>query len=175
MAYLSRPKAAGKYPGLLIIHENRGLTPHIEDVARRFANQGYVALAAKYSNDPQAQFMAGWHAFALKQPDKYAGYFEKAYSLKPDNVEFRLFAGLAALSSKNYDKVISIMEGIKSENLYPAEELFRLTALQKAWKDRDQAKSDQYGQQITAILEKYQAQAAYKNRILPLLNAFGPQ
>jgi hypothetical protein len=135
----------------------------------------YVALAAKYSDDPQAQFVVGWHAFAFKQPDKYAGYFEKAYALKPDHVEYKLFAGLAALSSKNYDKVISTLEDIKSSDLYPAEELYRLTALQKAWKDRDQAKSDQYSQQINAILDKYQGQKAYKNRIMPLLNAFGSQ
>lgn len=44
-AYLSRPKSAGTFPALIIIHENRGLQPHIEDVARRFANQGYIALA----------------------------------------------------------------------------------------------------------------------------------
>jgi carboxymethylenebutenolidase len=44
-AYLAKPGSAGTFPGLLIIHENRGLTPHIQDVARRFANQGYVALA----------------------------------------------------------------------------------------------------------------------------------
>ncbi len=45
MAYLSKPRSSGSFPGLIIIHENRGLTPHIPDVARRFANQGYVALA----------------------------------------------------------------------------------------------------------------------------------
>ncbi|MBI2860282.1 MAG: dienelactone hydrolase family protein [Chloroflexi bacterium] len=44
-AYLSRPRSAGSSPGLIIIHENRGLNDHIRDVARRFANQGYVALA----------------------------------------------------------------------------------------------------------------------------------
>lgn len=43
--YLARPSAAGTYPGVLVCHENRGLTPHIEDVARRFAKAGYVALA----------------------------------------------------------------------------------------------------------------------------------
>ena len=44
-AYLAKPKGSGTFPAMLIIHENRGLTPHQEDVARRFANQGYVALA----------------------------------------------------------------------------------------------------------------------------------
>lgn len=44
-AYLARPKAKGKYPGLVVIHENRGLQPHIKDVTRRFALEGFVALA----------------------------------------------------------------------------------------------------------------------------------
>jgi carboxymethylenebutenolidase len=44
-AYLVRPKGAAKLPGVVVIHENRGLTPHIEDVARRLALDGFVALA----------------------------------------------------------------------------------------------------------------------------------
>jgi len=44
--YFARPtKAAGKIPGVLVIHENRGLNPYIEDVARRLALEGYVAFA----------------------------------------------------------------------------------------------------------------------------------
>jgi len=46
--YLSRPKASGKYPAVIVIHENRGLNDHIRDVARRFAKEGYVALAPDY-------------------------------------------------------------------------------------------------------------------------------
>lgn len=44
--YLSKPKKKGKYPAILVIHENRGLNDHTRDVARRFAAEGYVALAA---------------------------------------------------------------------------------------------------------------------------------
>ncbi len=44
-AYYARPAGDGPYPAVLVCHENRGLTPHIEDVARRFAKAGYVALA----------------------------------------------------------------------------------------------------------------------------------
>jgi carboxymethylenebutenolidase len=45
-AYLARPVAAsGKLPGVLVIHENRGLNAHIEDVARRTALAGHLALA----------------------------------------------------------------------------------------------------------------------------------
>jgi carboxymethylenebutenolidase len=45
-AYVARPAGAkGKLPGLLVIHENRGLNAHIEDVARRAALAGYLAVA----------------------------------------------------------------------------------------------------------------------------------
>jgi carboxymethylenebutenolidase len=43
--YLVRAKAKGKRPVVLVIHENRGLNPHIEDVARRLAVEGYLAFA----------------------------------------------------------------------------------------------------------------------------------
>ena len=44
--YLVRPaKAAGRLPGVLVIHENRGLNPHIEDIARRVALDNFVAFA----------------------------------------------------------------------------------------------------------------------------------
>jgi len=46
--YLSRPKASGKYPAIIVIHENRGLDAHVHDVARRVAKEGYVALAPDY-------------------------------------------------------------------------------------------------------------------------------
>ena len=45
VAYLARPAAEGEFPAVMVCHENRGLTPHIRDVARRFAQAGYVALA----------------------------------------------------------------------------------------------------------------------------------
>jgi carboxymethylenebutenolidase len=43
--YLARPKEKGKYGSVVVIHENRGLNPHIEDVTRRVALAGYLALA----------------------------------------------------------------------------------------------------------------------------------
>jgi carboxymethylenebutenolidase len=44
--YLAQPaKAAGKLPAILVIHENRGLNPHIEDIARRLATDNFVAFA----------------------------------------------------------------------------------------------------------------------------------
>ena len=52
--YLVRPaKTARRIPGILVIHENRGLNPHIEDVARRFALENFIAFA------PDALFPLG--------------------------------------------------------------------------------------------------------------------
>jgi carboxymethylenebutenolidase len=44
-AYLSRPAAAGRYPGVVVIKEAFGLIDHTQDVVRRFAEQGYIAVA----------------------------------------------------------------------------------------------------------------------------------
>jgi len=66
--YLVRPeRGAGKLPGVLVIHENRGLNPHIEDVARRFALANFVAFA------PDALFPLGG----------YPGSEDKARELFP--------------------------------------------------------------------------------------------
>src|ERR1051326_3385669 len=44
-AYVARPKEDKKYSTVVVIHENRGLNAHIEDVTRRAANAGYLAIA----------------------------------------------------------------------------------------------------------------------------------
>jgi len=51
--YLVQPKGSGPFPSVLVVHENRGLNPHIEDVARRVATAGFLALA------PDALYAAG--------------------------------------------------------------------------------------------------------------------
>jgi carboxymethylenebutenolidase len=44
-AYSARPRGAGKLAGVIVIHENRGLNPHTEDIARRVALEGFAAIA----------------------------------------------------------------------------------------------------------------------------------
>jgi carboxymethylenebutenolidase len=44
-AYVARPKKKGKYAAVMVIHENRGLNPHIEDITRRMALEGFLAFA----------------------------------------------------------------------------------------------------------------------------------
>ncbi len=42
---LARPATGARFPAVLVVHENRGLNPYIEDVARRFATEGFLAFA----------------------------------------------------------------------------------------------------------------------------------
>jgi carboxymethylenebutenolidase len=44
-AFMAHPKSGKKFPAVVVIHENRGLVPHIQDVTRRMAKEGFLALA----------------------------------------------------------------------------------------------------------------------------------
>ncbi len=44
-AFLARPEKGKKFPAVIVIHENRGLVPHIQDVTKRMAKEGFLALA----------------------------------------------------------------------------------------------------------------------------------
>ncbi|MDB5561655.1 MAG: carboxymethylenebutenolidase [Hyphomicrobiales bacterium] len=46
--YLAKPKQGGPFPTVMVVHENRGLNPHIKDVTRRMALEGFVALAPDF-------------------------------------------------------------------------------------------------------------------------------
>lgn len=49
--YLAKPSNIEKAPAVIVIHENRGLNPHIKDVARRMALEGFVVLAPDYLSE----------------------------------------------------------------------------------------------------------------------------
>ncbi|HZT29939.1 MAG TPA: dienelactone hydrolase family protein [Bryobacteraceae bacterium] len=80
--YLVRPaKAAGKLPGVLVVHENRGLNPYIEDVARRLGTENFLAFAPDgltsvggYPGDDQK----GGQAFQKVDRAKMTADFEAA-------------------------------------------------------------------------------------------------
>lgn len=75
--YLVMPaKSAGKLPGVLVVHENRGLNPHIEDVARRVALENFVAFA------PDALFPLGGYP---GNEDKARELFPKLEAAKSRN------------------------------------------------------------------------------------------
>ena len=67
-AYFVRPKGDGKLPGVVVIHQNRGLDPHIEDVTRRVALEGFLAIG------PDALTPLGG---TPEDPDKAPPLFQK--------------------------------------------------------------------------------------------------
>ncbi|MFJ3520916.1 YghX family hydrolase [Pseudomonas sp. NPDC090203] len=88
--YLVRPaKASGKAPAVLVVHENRGLNPYIEDVARRLAKAGFVALAPD----------------GLSSVGGYPGNDEKGRELQqqvdPEKLMNDFFAGIEWLMAHN--------------------------------------------------------------------------
>lgn len=85
--YLSAPQGGGKYPAVIVIHENRGLNDHTRDVARRFASEGFVALA------PDLLSRKGGTA-SMESPDKAR---EAIGTIQPADAITDLKAGLAYL------------------------------------------------------------------------------
>jgi carboxymethylenebutenolidase len=70
--YLARPAANGTYPGVIVIHENRGLLPHFEDVSRRYAKNGFVALAVDLASRLGGSATAGQQVGQVKAEDAVA-------------------------------------------------------------------------------------------------------
>jgi carboxymethylenebutenolidase len=93
--YLARPSAQGTYPGVVVIHENRGLNDHIRDVARRLAKAGYIALA------PDLASRAG--GTAQVGPDQITGFFANS---NPEELVKDLNAGVDFLGQQ---------EGVQAE------------------------------------------------------------
>jgi len=74
--YLATPKAAGKHGSVVVIHENRGLNPHIKDVTRRLAVEGFTALGVDclgpLGGTPDDSDKAGEMFASLKPEDALA-------------------------------------------------------------------------------------------------------
>ncbi len=83
---LARPVGTGKLPGIVVIHENRGLNPHIRDVTRRFALEGFLTYGID-ALTPEG----GTPADEDKARDLIG-------TVPPDRAAARLAAGVAALA-----------------------------------------------------------------------------
>jgi carboxymethylenebutenolidase len=74
--YFARPKGSTKLPGVVVIHENRGLNPHIEDVTRHLAQEGFQALA------PDALSPAGGTPEDSEKAVKMCGQLDSVSTMK---------------------------------------------------------------------------------------------
>lgn len=90
-AYVARPREEKKYPAVIIIHENRGLNAHIEDVARRAAKAGYLAIAPNalaalnktFANEDEARA-----AFRDLKPEDNLRNFMNVFDYLPGRKDF---------------------------------------------------------------------------------------
>lgn len=121
MGYWAKPVGGGPYPIVLVAHENRGLTDHIKDVTRRFAQAGYAALAVDLlsrqggtagkdsssvpgllSGMPQEQFVQDFISglrFAQQQPGVQADRVGMTGFCFGGGVTWRVAVGLPELSA----------------------------------------------------------------------------
>lgn len=85
-AYVARPLAVKKYPVVIVIHENRGLNKHIEDVTRRAAKAGFLAIApnalAPLGGTPENEDEARQKFTQLKQEDSNQNFIRVVEYIK---------------------------------------------------------------------------------------------
>jgi carboxymethylenebutenolidase len=95
-AYVARPKAEKKYAAVVVIHENRGLNAHIEDVTRRAANAGYLAIApnalSSLGGTPANEDEARTKFQQLKPEDNLQNFI-KVFDYLPGRKDFNGNAG----------------------------------------------------------------------------------
>ena|SRR5258705_4848874 len=95
-AYIARPKEEKKYAAVIVIHENRGLNAHIEDVTRRAATAGYLAIAPNalsalgktFANEDEARA-----AFSTLKPEDNLKNFIGAFDYLKTRKDFNGKAG----------------------------------------------------------------------------------
>jgi carboxymethylenebutenolidase len=95
-AYVARPEENKKYPAIVVIHENRGLNEYVEDVARRAAKEGYLAIAPdalsplgkKPANEDEARTL-----FQELKPEDNLKNFLNVFDYLPQRKDFNGNAG----------------------------------------------------------------------------------
>src|SRR5512135_628097 len=107
-AYLARPETGDPRPAVLVIHEIYGLTEHIQDVANRFAKQGYVALAPHlYSRQELAETLT---ASSVEEAVKFRMSLPRE-KLNDQAYIAQAMAGLKADKRREIKKTLPVLFG----------------------------------------------------------------
>ncbi len=131
--------------------------------------KAFIDLAGKHKNDANVHFLVAQKSFKLSKLESFADYAEKAYSLKPSNPEYRIYAGMAAYRKKDLGKAVKLLEGAAGR--YPELELYRLSVLERACAKEDPRKAADYASRKQSMLDKHGAESYYKAAVLPLIEA----
>ncbi|MCL5788630.1 MAG: dienelactone hydrolase family protein [Candidatus Marsarchaeota archaeon] len=102
-AYVSRPAKTGRYPAVIVIHEIFGLVDHTRDIADRFAQQGYLAVAPNLMSRPE--LAAVMTPAAVSEMFGLMSTMDSSKSRDPAQVE----AELAKLPTDRADRIRKVM------------------------------------------------------------------
>jgi len=164
--YLVRPEGTGPFPAVVVIHEAYGLNDHIRDIARRFADQGYVALAIDlFSGRNQALCMFRYLSGILFNALNHSGIQELQAALtylveQPEVDKERLGAigfcmgGSLSIAWACTDARLKVIAPFYGANPRPAEAIARMCPVVGSYPDKDFTTSN--GQKLDIALDRYQ-------------------
>ena len=163
--YLARPEGEGPFPGVVIIHEIYGLNDNMRDIARRFAREGYVALAVDlFAGRNRTVCMFRFMGQMLLKPldndsqhDLQATltYFEKQQGIDSNRlgaIGFCMGGGFAIAWACN-DKRLKAIAPFYGSNPRPLAAVSRLCPVVGSYPDKDFTTS--HGQKLDAALDEY--------------------
>lgn len=122
-----------------------------------------VQFAAKYPDDPNAQFLVAEEAFRQEEWEKLDAFASRCVSLAPEVNEYRFFAGLAAYLRSDFFASKGFLN--RAEDLSPLQEIYRLTILKKMLVKG--SKHNELEKELVTLIENYQAMDYYESTVLP--------
>jgi len=105
-AYLAKPTSGGPHPGVVVFMEIFGINEHIQDVTRRIAAEGYVAIAPNFYHRQAADLNLGYTPEAIEEGRKYKMEVSHKGLLADARATIAYLQGLATCASQ--DKLASI-------------------------------------------------------------------
>jgi carboxymethylenebutenolidase len=163
--YIAHPEGDGPFPGVVVIHEAYGLNENIKDIARRFANQGYVALAVDlFAGRNRAicmfRFMSGWLLNSLNNRSIHDLKAALTFLLEQPGVDnSRLGAvgycmgGSFAIAWACTDDRLKAIAPYYAGNPRPLEAVARLCPVVGSYPDKDF--TTKQGQKLDVELDRY--------------------
>jgi carboxymethylenebutenolidase len=163
--YLARPEGDGPFPGVVVIHEIFGLNENIKDIAHRFADQGYVALAVDlFAGRNRAICMFRFMGGLLLNPLHHGGVHDLKAALtflseQPGVDDTRLGAvgycmgGSFAIAWACTDDRLKAIAPYYAGNPRPLEAVARLCPVVGSYPDKDF--TTKQGQKLDVELERY--------------------
>lgn len=164
-AYYARPEGDGPFPGVVLIHEFFGLNENMQDIARRFAREGYAALAVDlFTGHNRALCMARYLSYQLFSPLRNSGQRELQAALsslgaRPEVDADRLgaagfcFGGGLVIAWACTDPRLKVIAPFYGANPRPLEAVSRACPVVGSYPGRDF--TARHGRKLDAALTRY--------------------